>query len=227
MTSHDVLGRSVTMPVQVRDASAASVIFDVDLAAAAALAPSAFEVVESAPGRAQVALALVDYRDNDLGSYHEVGTVLFVRPRGSDQDGTFITHLPVDQRFTCVAGREIWGYPKSIERIDVAQTDTSSHWALTMDDELVLDITVPRGGTDEMPPIPMTSYTLLRNAAHATDFSQGGTGTGMWFGGEGFSMSLGTHPVAKELASLGLPAQPVVTTWTEHMRATFGEPRPL
>jgi hypothetical protein len=43
--------------------------------------------------------------------------------------------------------------------------------------------------------------------------------------GEGVSLTLGTHPIAKELASLGLPdARVVITTWTEKMQATFEEP---
>ena len=225
--THDVLGQTVAMPVEVRDGSNATAIFDVDLAAAQALAPAGFEVVESAPGRAQFALALVDYRDNDLGSYFEVGTILFVRPEGGGEDGNFITHLPVDQEFTCAAGNQIWGFPKSVEQIDVTNTDDTSRWVLTMDGELVLDITVPRGGTDEMPPLPMASYTLIDGAPHVTRFTQGGSGTGMGFG-DGVTLTLGTHPIAKELASLGLPdATVVLTTWTEHMRATFEEPTPL
>jgi hypothetical protein len=224
MTTHDVLGTPITMPVQVADASAGTVIFDVSLDAASALAPEGFEVVESEPGRAQFALALVDYRVNDLGAYHEVGTILFVRPVGGGEDGNFITHLPVDQEFTCVAGNQIWGFPKSVEQIDVTQTEDTSRWVLTMDGELVLDITVPRGGTDEMPPLPMTSYTLLDGKPHATRFTQGGSGSGMGFG-EGVTLTLGTHPIAKELESLGLPeAKVVVTTWTEKMQATFEEP---
>lgn len=227
MTSYEVLGRTVTMPVEVRDASAATVIWDVDHAAAAALAPPGFSVTEPAPGRAQVALALVDYRDNDLGAYREVGTILFVRPSAGGEDGTFITHLPVDQEFTCAAGQQIWGYPKSLEQIDVTPTDTSSRWVLTMGDELVLDITVPRGGDDEMPRLPMTSYTLIDGRPHATAFSQGGAGCSMHVGGSGVSLTLGTHPIAKELASLGLPAAPVLAMWTERMQATFHEPRAL
>jgi hypothetical protein len=227
MTSHDILGQTVTMPVEVRDASAGTVIFDVDHAAATSLAPVGFEVIESSPGRAQVAIAVVDYRDNDLGSYREVGTLLFVRPVGGGPDGNFITHLPVDQSFTCAAGNQIWGFPKSVEQIDVTQTDTTSRWVLTMDGELVLDLTVPRGGTDEMPQLPMTSYTLLDGRPHATAFSQGGSGNRLVLGGEGVSLTLGTHPVAKELASLGLPSEPVLSTWTERMQATFEEPRPL
>ncbi len=215
------------MPVRVRDASAATVIYEVGRDAAGTLTPPGFVPVESAPGRAQVAIAVVDYRDNDLGSYHEVGTILFVRPSTGGPDGTFITHLPVDQEFTCVAGNEIWGYPKSVERIEVTQTDTSSRWMLTMGGELVLDLTVPRGGSDEMPALPMTSYTILQGRPHATTFTQSGTGSSVVLGGAEVELTLGTHPVAKELASLGLPAQPVLSTWIERMQATFEEPRPL
>jgi hypothetical protein len=227
MTTHDILGTPISMPVEVADASAGTVIFDVALDAAQALAPEGFQVIESEPGRAQFALALVDYRVNDLGAYHEVGTILFVRPTGGGEDGNFITHLPVDEEFTCVAGNRIWGFPKSVEQIDVTQTETSSRWVLTMGGELVLDVTVPRGGTDEMPPLPMTSYTLLDGRPHATRFTQGGSGSSMGFG-EGVSLTLGTHPIAKELESLGLPdAKVVISTWTEKMQATFEEPRPL
>ena len=225
---YDIQGQTVTMPVEVRDATAATVMYDVDIDAARALAPDGFEIVESAPGQAQLAVALVDYRDNDLGTYHEIGTIFFVRPTGGGPDGTFITHLPVDQEFTCAAGNRIWGFPKSVEQIDVTETETSSRWVLTMDGELVLDLTLPRGsGADEMPSMPMTSYTLLGGRPHATTFTQGGTGFSMAFGGDGVQLRLGEHPIAKELASLGLPKEPSLSTWLENMRGTFEEPRPL
>lgn len=227
MTSHEVLGQTVTMPVEVRDGTAATVMYDVSLSAAQALCPSGFEVIESSPGTAQLAIALVDYKDNDLGAYHEVGTILFVRPEGGGPDGNLITHLPVDQEFTCEAGNAIWGFPKSVEQIDVTQTGTSSRWVLTMDGELVLDLTVPRGGTVEMPRMEMTSYTVLNGRPHATAFSQGGSGSGMTFGAEGVTLRLGSHPIAKELASLGLPKDPILSTWTERMQATFEDAIPL
>jgi hypothetical protein len=225
---YDVQGHTVTMPVEVRDATTATVIYDVDIDAARMLAPAGFEIVESAPGTAQLAIALVDYRDNDLGTYHEIGTIFFVRPVGGGPDGTFITHLPVDQEFTCAAGNQIWGFPKSVEQIDVTDTGTSSRWVLTMDGDLVLDLTVPRGGgADEMPMMPMTSYTLLDRRPQATTFSQGGTGFSMAFGGEGVDLRLGGHPIAKELASLGLPREPALSTWLQEMHGSFEDPRPL
>ncbi|MDZ5619745.1 acetoacetate decarboxylase family protein [Nocardioides bizhenqiangii] len=225
--SHDILGRTVTMPVDVRDGSSATVIFDVALDAARSLAPPGFEVTESAPGRAQVALALIDYRDNDLGSYLEVGTILFVRPEGGGEDGTFITHLPVTEEFTCVAGNRIWGFPKSVEQIEVTNTDTTSRWVLTMDGQLVVDVTVPRGGSDEMPPLPMAAYTLIDGRPHVTRFTQGGSGSGVHLGAD-VALTLGDHPIAKELASLSIsPESVVLSTWTERMQARFEEPVPL
>lgn len=125
MASYDILGATVTLPVRVRDASAGTAMYDVEATAAAALLPADFEVVESGPGRAQLAIVVVDYRDNDLGSYLEVGLMFFVRPRGGGDEGTFITRLPVSGPFTCAAGRQIWGFPKTVERIELDRTATS------------------------------------------------------------------------------------------------------
>lgn len=221
MTSFDVLGTTVTMPVQVRDASAAAVIWDVDAVAAQALLPDAFTALETAPGRAQFALVLVDYRDNDLGSYLEVGLTFFVRPAGGGPDGSFITRLPVDQVFTREAGELIWGFPKTVEDI----SREGSTWALRMDGELVLRVTVPAVGADVVEPMDLLAYTLKAGVPHVTAFTQGGSEAGLGFG-DGVELELGEHPVAKELASLQL-GTPVLTSWTGLARMTFGEPRPL
>lgn len=260
---YDIAGRTVTMPVEVRDASAGTAIYDIDAAAAAALLPpgGAFEVVESTPGRAQLVLAAIDYRDNDLGDYVELGVTLFVTPRAEsrngsrdrtgvsqaelagsaglsaadeagsrvgDEVGTFITRLPVNQEFTCVAGRSIWGFPKTVEDLSLVYKDDAAVMTLRMDGELVLRLTLPRGGDDEMPITPMTTYTYIDGAPHATLFSQGGAGSQVLLGGDGVELELGTHRVADELAELGLAgATPLLATWTEHMRATFARPVPL
>jgi hypothetical protein len=227
VTEFEIDGRTVTMPARVRDASSGTALYDVDAAAAQALLPEAFEVVEGSPGRTSLAIALVDYRDNDLGAYLEVGVILFARPRAGGDDGTFIVHLPVDQPFTNAAGRGIWGFPKTLQRIDRDDADGRTTWTLTMDGELALRLTLPRGGDDEAPEMALTSYTLRDGVPHATAFRQWGTGSSICFGGEGVTLELGPHPVGKELSSLGLPADPVMTTWTERMQATFEEPVPL
>jgi hypothetical protein len=214
MTAHEVLGQTVTMPVEVRDASSATVMWDVDAAAVQALLPGD-------------AVALVDYKDNDLGSYLEIGLIAFVRPRAGGEDGTFILRLPVDQEFTCHAGRDIWGFPKTVEQISFDYADSSLTASLTVDGELVLRLTVPRGGGDDMPAMPMASYTLLDGTPCATRFTQTGAGTQVVFGDEGVTLELGDHPWAKELATLGLPAPALLSTWNERMTATFEDAVPL
>jgi hypothetical protein len=228
--TYDIAGQTVTMPVLVRDASAGTAMFEVDAAAAQALVPGdAFRVVESSPGRAQLNLATIDYRDNDLGDYNEVGITLFVVPRdrGDEAAGTFITHLPVDQQFTCDAGRGIWGFPKSVEDITVEYADRSTTTTLRMDGELALRLTLPRGGTDEMPPMDMVTYSYIDGVPHATGFSQGGTGSQVVPGDDGVILELGTHPLATALRGLGFPATAVLSTWTEHLQGRFEAPVPL
>lgn len=232
-TSYEIAGRTVTMPCVVRDASAGTAMFDVDIAAARARVPHPFEPIETAPGRCQVAIAVIDYRDNDLGDYHEVGVTFFVTPTGGPGDaadreaGTFITRLPVDQSFTCEAGRTIWGFPKTVEDIALDYADDSVTCTLRMDGRLALRLTLPRGGADEMPPLPLVTYSLVEGVPHRTAFTQGGAGSQVLAGGEGVVLELGDHPVGRELAALGLPAAAQMSTWTEHMQGRFEAPEPL
>src|SRR5688572_2583584 len=80
MTTHTVQGREVTTPVAVRDASQWSAQFIVPADAAQSLVEySGLQVARPFPGRAMVALAVVDYRDTDLDAYHEVAISVVVR----------------------------------------------------------------------------------------------------------------------------------------------------
>ena len=86
--SYEIAGRTVTMPVEVRDSSAGTAMFLVPVEEAQALIPgNALQVIEAAPGLTQLALVVVDYRDNDLGDYHEVGIVFFVTPASHTMPG--------------------------------------------------------------------------------------------------------------------------------------------
>src|ERR1700712_172949 len=142
-SSYKIHDEVVTMPVVVRDASAGTAIFEIDAVAAQALVPgTAFEIVEVSPGRAHLVLALIDYRDNDLGDYLELGVTFFAKPVGSDAAGTFIYKLPVDQDFTRAAGCEIWGFPKSVEDISFDYTEDRLTVKLSMDGEHVLTASI-------------------------------------------------------------------------------------
>jgi Acetoacetate decarboxylase (ADC) len=227
--TYEIQGRIVTMPAIVRDASSGNAIFLVPSAVAQSLVGDAFEVVEMAPGQTQLILGFVDYRDNDLGDYNEVMMIFMVRPRGEpdEPEGTFIYKLPVNQSFTCEAGCTIWGFPKSVEQIDVDYRSDRVSCALTMGGQHVFTLSVPRGKADagDAPDMEMATYTYL-DGPTVVRFTTGGP-TAVSPGADGVELTLGTHPLADELRRLGLPAPAMMSTWMEHMHGSFGAPRKL
>ncbi len=81
---YTVQSRTVTIPVEVRDAVAIVATFVVSAAAVRRLLPTPRLVLpELLPGRALCALAAVEYRDNDLGRYNELAVNFFVQLDGA------------------------------------------------------------------------------------------------------------------------------------------------
>jgi hypothetical protein len=239
--THVIQGRTVGFPVEVRDASSGAATYLVSSAAARRWLPGdALELVEPLPGRALLSLAVVDYRDNDLGDYHEVSVALFVRRRGASRGlpwlsswvdllggrlGTYIHWLPVDQTFTCEAGREIWGFPKTVDEIEIEAGEGRCTCTWWKEGHHVLSLSLPRGGSRSMPETAMTTYSVLHGVPHATRFVSAAEGMGFALGGA--DLRLGEHPVAEELRSLGLPRRALFTTWMERMRSRFDPPEKL
>lgn len=231
-------GREVTLPVVVRDATSAAATYLVASDAARRLLPGAeLDVVELLPGRALFSIAAIDYRDNDLGDYNEVSLALFVRRRGEragvpylgaaldlarSRIATYIYRLPVDQRFTCLAGRGVWGFPKSVERIDFEDVDGRRRCRLVMGGRHVLTFSVARGGTRTLPDAAMATYTYLDGVLNRTTFVSGATGVGIHL--RGAELALGDHPLADELRSLGLPKGALMSVWMEHSHGRFEGP---
>jgi len=229
-TSYEIQGQTVTVPAVVRDASSGTAMYMVDAAGAQKLVPDAFDVVEATPGLTQLTIVIVDYRDNDLGDYDEVGIVFFVRQAGKPDTevGSYIYKLPVNQSFTCEAGYKIWGFPKTVEEIQFDYADTSATCTLTMGGKHVLTLTVPRGGDGETADSAATGYTLIEGVPHHNEFVRGGTGEQTIPGGKGVALELGNHEIANQLRDLGLEtATPILSAWTEHMRGSFGPSQKL
>jgi hypothetical protein len=224
----------------VRDAASAAATYLVSAAAARRLLPGPeLDVVELLPGRALFSIACIDYRDNDLGDYDEVSLAFFVRRRddpvrvpwiGAAADllrsrlATWIWRLPVDQRFTCEAGRGIWGFPKTVEDIRFDDRDGRRSHRLAMDGRHVLTLSVARGGTRRLPDTEMVTYSWVDGRLRATRFVSGADGVGIHLGGA--ELVLGDHPLADDLRALGLPRRALMTVWMEHSHARFEGPEP-
>jgi len=234
-------GVEVCLPVIVRKARAAAATFVVPARAARALLPNGdLEIMEFAPGRTLFTLGGIDYIDNDLGDYNEVSMALYVRPRGAPRGipylgawsdflagraSTYIHRLPVDQGFTCAAGRGIWGFPKSVERIGFETDGERAQCRLEMDGRHVLTLEAPRHGSRTLRDTAMTTYSYIDGVLHGTAFRSGADGVGFSRGGA--QLTLGDHPIANELRTLGLPKPALLTVWMEHMRGRFEAPQPV
>ena len=232
--------RTVQFPVEVRDASSGSASFLVDAKAARRLVPEAFELAQFLPGRALCTLVVVDYRDNDLGDYNEMAVGFMVYPKGrgptipwlgtwADMVGgrlaSHITHMPVDQSFTRDAGEKIWGYPKTVQQIDIEYRDDRVSGRLVYDGEHAFTLSVPRGGERNVPAGQIQTLSMIAGGPYRTIAEQKMDGMGIKLGGA--TVELGTGRIADELRSLGLPKRALMCTWTEHMSARFGPPEKI
>jgi hypothetical protein len=239
--SYTIQGRRVVLPVRVRDASSGAATFVVPARAARRFLPGdALEIAEVLPGRTLLSLAAIEYRDNDLGQYNEVSITFFVREKGAARGlpylgtmldfvrgrvGTYIHRLPVDGSFTCEAGRTIWGFPKTVEKIDIEKSRERVTCMLTCDGVHALTLSLPRGGTRVLPDSSMTTYSFIDGVLHRTAFSSSGEQVGFRLGGA--EVGLGEHPIARELRTLGLPKRAVMTMWMERMRGSFEAALPV
>jgi hypothetical protein len=225
----EVQGREITFPMEVTELRAATLLWSVPSEAAAALLPGdAFEVVEVAPGTAQLVLAAVDYVQNPWGDYDELNLGFLARPAGAPADviGSFVYRMPVNQAFTCEAGNRVMGFPKTVEDLTVTYTDATASFRLAMDGHHVLTLTLPRAEpTGPVERVEAVSYSYLDGVPYGTDLSMD-MGTGFIDAAE-VQLELGDSPVADELRSLGLPCPPDLATWGEGLSATFLLGRPL
>ncbi len=238
-----VLGREVVLPVEVRRAAQWGVQYLVPAAAAQRLVgPTGLEVTGPVPGRALLALAVCRYDDTDLDPYHELAVGFVVRahdapPRPTAAQrvrefttgavGVYIHRLPVDQEFTCAAGRDIWGFPKWVTSITIDEPDPNGARGGTgttvrlVDDGLhVLTLTVAAGGPIHLPAQAPPSYSFRDGILRRTEWTTSSEATTGRPGGA--TLVLGRHPMADELRSLGLPRRALFSSSAARMRATFG-----
>jgi hypothetical protein len=239
-----VLGRRVSAPVEVRRAGQWSVQYLVPAAAAQRLVdPTGLTVTGPLPGKALVALAVCRYDDTDLDPYHEVAMSFVVRAHdsppgasgldrlrefGSEAIGVYIHQLPVDQEFTCAAGRDIWGFPKWVASIDIDEASASdsgrsgrSGTTVRLVDagRHVLSLTMTGGGRLKLPSNAPPTYSFRHGVLRRTTWTTSSEGVSGRLGGA--TLVLGNHPMADELRSLGLPKRALFSSSAAWMRASF------
>lgn len=232
--SYLVEGQTVAMPVLVREAKQAAATFLVAHSAAQRVISQTGLVATRQPGgKAIASLALVDYLDNDLGTYKELALAFVVddptRPANATDKtvNTLIHRLPVSEAFTCAAGRGIWGFPKWIADLEVDFNDAGATCVLRDGALDILRVTLRRGRIPiPRRPLPMNAFScdddgVVRKTPWTTD------GVGRQTirpGGATIEIGYG-HPIADELRALGLPKRALMTLFDPNMSASFGAPQ--
>ncbi|CAN5666267.1 acetoacetate decarboxylase family protein [soil metagenome] len=224
----EIQGQEITFPMEVTDFDAATFVFSVPADAAQALLPgNDFEVIAT-DGVAQLVVALCDYHENPWGDYLELNLGFLARPVGAGDEvlGSFVYRMPVDQAFTCQAGNDVMGFPKTVEELSVVHADGRVTFAMADGGKPVLSVSFPEvEASGEPARVETGSYSYLHGVAHETPLAMD-MGTGILDPAD-VVVELGTGVVADELRSLGLPKPPDFGTWGTKLTATFQLGAPL
>lgn len=237
-TTYRVLDRDVTVPMTVDHAVGGLMVLPGDAEAIAAHLPDDLTPVRLPGGRGILLLLAVDYRDNPLGAYDEVVVGLAARPVGirggpvvgladvlRGRTGVWIEHMAVSQAFTRAAGEAIWGYPKTLDdlALDIDGGRARATWA--RDGRTILTASQPTSGLLPAPPLPVTTYTRIDGTTMQTGLRAAARGVGVSL--RGARIDLGDHPLADDLAALGLGRRPLAAAWLSSIRMQFTDATPV
>ena len=221
MTSYEILGRTVTIPVEVRRARSWFASFAVPAGCVAELVgPAGLEPATLPGGRAMLSLAFVRYEDGDLDPYREIAVAFLVAdPEQPKNKGAYIHRLPVDQEFTCAAGRDIWGFPKFVTPIEINEELRADRAVLTVDGRMALTITQRRGVPAPMRSTAVDAFLFADGVLRRTRWELRGAKSRMRPGGA--RVELGTGEIADELRSLGMPKRALMSGCIGEVAMTF------
>jgi hypothetical protein len=179
--------------------------------------------VPAGPGRGLVVLAAFNYLETSIGPYGEIAVGIPVVHRKAAPPllpallesaypgfGILVLHLPVTTQTARASGRSVWGYPKFVG--DMAFTSTPEHLecALSEGGRHVLSMRVPRGGMPIPERRPLVTYTVREGDLVRTTVAQRGV-VATRVGASGAFLDLGGHPMAEDVASLGLSRRPLLS----------------
>jgi hypothetical protein len=208
------------MPVEVRRARSWFASFAVPATRVAELvAPAGLEPAPLPGGRAMLSLAFVRYDDGDLDAYREIAVAFLVADPAGRGKGAYIHRLPVDQEFTCAAGRQIWGFPKFVTPIEITEGTRADRAVLTVDGRTALTVTQRRGLPAPMRSTAVDAFSFRGGVLRRTRWELRGSGSRVRPGG--VRVELGSGEIADELRSLGLPKRALMSGCLREVAMTF------
>lgn len=214
---------NVGLPILYRKTVAATALFAVPQARAAALlADTGLQAVQTRRGEALVAIAFFRYDETSIGPYNEAATAVLVTRAGQSSPASALAQLalpvplrraamrildlPVTTAIANAAGREIWGLPKFVTaipftleqgRLDAAVQDPA-------DGSPIVTLQGETGPGLPSPGADLLLYSHLHGELLRTRISV--RALQYLHRGDGLVLRVGSspHPMAERLRALGL-----------------------
>ena len=195
-------------------------------------------------GKPLVAVGLIQYKDSDLGAYHEVIIAIPVVPVASGSGwkswldlyaskenreiGQYIIQIPVTTQQSVDAGRNIWGYPKTLLPIDHQFEKSKLKTTIFSESQLAeVCITGSLGIAVPVPGMNLMTYSLLNNQWMKTWVDVNATMKCRPFADIRISLKNQTTEIATCISELGITNQaPFLTLEATKFKAQFHAPEP-
>jgi len=192
-------------------------------------------------GKPLIALGLIQYKVSDLGSYNEIILAIPVIRNNEKtglknwfdlyadfskrKGGQYIIHIPVTTQQSVDAGRNLWGYPKTL--LPITHQFSKNHIYTELLDEDKQPLIQVKGGLGFGVPIPamqLMTYSFLNNALLKTTVDV--SSKMKWRIGAQLKINVNSlkHPMGKDIHELGIENKnPIFTIESTHFKAKFNE----
>ena len=211
------------LPAIYRDGHVATAVYAVPFDRARdAVAPPELQPIEFPGRKAFAVVCCFDYLDTTLGPYRElaVGVIVSSRRRlgsigaldlmsANPNTGAWLTALPVSSELACSAGVEVFGYPKSLCRINVRHS--SSFCSADVEDNFgsILRLEVPLGWGPKVPVRWLVTYSRRSGQLLRTRVETRWRVTLCSGRGTRLDIQNTQHPLSLALQQLVLPRSPL------------------
>ena len=174
-------------------------------------------------GRALMSVCAFNFIETSIGSYGEVGVVVFtvhgkkplplipaLMESRYNNFGSVVLHLPVTRIIARDSGRDVWGYPKFCTDMEFTITPEFKQVEMSEKGKHILTMRVPNRGKLKREDRDMVTYTEKNQTLIETRIPQLGTFRQCMNPGDA-ELRLGKHPMADTIRSLGIAKKPMVS----------------
>ena len=192
-------------------------------------------------GKPVVALGLIQYKVSDLGSYNEIILAIpvirahektgwknwldlysnFKKRKG----GQYIIHIPVTTQQSVDAGRNLWGYPKTLLPIThkFEKNKVETH-LFNASNQSLIEVNGALGVGLPIPAMQLMTYSFLNESLLKTTVD---VVSGMkWKIGSKLKIQINntSDPIGKDMMELGIADKhPIFTIESKHFKASFNK----